>query len=137
MLKATAYKFRDITIVRCQGRIVVGECFGILRDAALAHNSAGTLVLDLAHVDCIDAGGLGVLLGLREWAHANATRFKLMNAVNNVDRVIKLTRLDRVFEFWSVRDMFRLVRLADMPLAVDHWGFRACGEAALRELPAA
>lgn len=137
MLKATAHKFRDITIVRCQGRIVVGERSAILREAALAHTPTGTLVLDLARVDRIDAGGLGFLVGLREWAHANAIRFKLMNVIHNVDRVIRLTKLDRVFEFWSVRDMFRLVRLADMPVAVDRWGFRACRDAALRESPAA
>jgi anti-anti-sigma factor len=137
MLKATAHKFRDITIVRCKGRIVVGEPFAILHDAVRTQNSAGTVVLDLARVNRIDAGGVGFLLALREWAEANAIRFKLMNTIHNVDRVIKLTKLDHVFEFWSVRDMFRLVGLANIPAAVDHWGLRACRDAALRESPAA
>jgi anti-anti-sigma factor len=137
MLKATVHRFRDITIVRCEGRIVVGERFAILHDAVRTHNPAGTVVLDVARVDRVDAGGLGLLLGLREWAHANAIRFKLMNAIHNVDRVIRLTKLDHVFEFWSVRDMFHLVRLADISVAVDHWGFRACRNATLRDSPAA
>jgi hypothetical protein len=72
-------------------------------------------VLDLAHVDGIDACGLGVLLGVREWARANAIRFKLMNAMNKVERILELTRLDRVFEFCSVRDwLFLLHRAALM-----------------------
>ena len=137
MLKATVQRFQDTTIVRCQGRIVVGERFAILRDAVLGHAPASMLVLDLARVDRIDAGGLGVLLGLREWAHANAIRFKLMNVNNNVDRVVRLTKLDRVFEFWSVRDMFHLVRPAHMPSPADGRDSRPCGNAALCEPPAA
>lgn len=136
MLKATVHRFRDITIVRCEGRIIVGERFAVLQDAVRTDNSRGTVVLDLARVNRIDAGGLGFLLGLREWAHANAIRFKLMNAINKVDRVIRLTNLDHVFEFWSVHDMFHLLGLADTSVAVDHWGFRACRDAALRESPA-
>ena len=137
MLKATVQKFRDTTIVRCQGRIVVGESFAILRNAVRGHASASLLVLDLARVDRIDAGGLGVLLGLREWAQSNAIRFKLMNVINNVDRVIRLTKLDRVFEVWSVREMFCLTQLAHMPGAADVRDFQTGGNVALREPPAA
>src|SRR5271169_1737432 len=105
MLKATVQKIRDTTIVRCQGRIIVGENFATLRDAVLKHSSAAMVVLDLAGVKRIDAGGLGVLLGLRKWAESNAVRFKLMNVMPKVERLLKLTKLDRVFEFWSLRDM--------------------------------
>jgi len=137
MLKATVQKFRDTTIVRCQGRIVVGESFASLRDAVVGHASASMLVLDLARVNRIDAGGLGVLLGLREWAQSNAIRFKLMNVIYNVDRVIRLTKLDRVFEFCSVYDMFYLAHLAHLPGAAAVRDSRPCGNAALREPPAA
>ena len=69
----------------------------------------------------IDAGGLGVLLGLREWARSNAIMFKLMNAGNKVEQVLELTRLDRVFESCSVRDLFCLLRRAAAmpPWSVD------------------
>lgn len=137
MLKATAQKFRDITIVRCQGRIVVGENVATLRDAVLGQTTANMLVLDLAHVDRIDAGGLGILLSLREWAYANAIRFKLMNVINHVDRVIRLTKLDRVFEFWSVADIVCLLHLEPMPGTTDVRSFRGFENAALRVPPAA
>jgi hypothetical protein len=77
------------------------------------------LVLDLAQVDRIDAAGLGVLLGVREWAHSNAVRFKLMNVMNNVEQVLELTKLDCVFEFCSIRDLFHLLHRS---AAVTPWG---------------
>ena len=137
MLKATVQIIRNTTIVRCQGRIVVGENFATLRDAVLRHSSAAIVVLDLAAVKRIDAGGLGVLLGLRKWAEVNATRFKLMNVMPRVERVLKLTRLDRVFEFCSVGDMFCLVLLAHLPGAADGHDFRERRYAAFREMLAA
>jgi hypothetical protein len=70
------------------------------------------VVLDLAQVDRVDAGGLGVLLGLREWTRFRAIRFKLMNVMNRVLQVLELTKLDRVFEFCSVKDLFYLLHHA-------------------------
>ena len=87
----------------------------------LSQTHTRMLVLDLAQVDRIDAGGLGVLLGLREWAYSHAIRFRLMNVMNQVEHVLELTRLDRVFEFCSVQDMFHLLHPAAgmAPWSVD------------------
>jgi anti-anti-sigma factor len=112
MLNATAQKFGDSTVLRCQGRIVLGDAYAILRNAVLRQTHARTLILDLAQVDRIDAGGLGVLLGLREWACSHAIRLQLMNVTNQVEHVLELTKLDRVLEFCSVEDMFELLYCA-------------------------
>jgi len=112
MLNATVQKLGDSTILRCQGRIVIGDAYTILRSAALSQTCTRMLVLDLAQVDRIDAGGLGVLLGLREWAYSHAIKLRLMNAMNQVEQVLELSKLDRVFEFCSVRDMFGLLHPA-------------------------
>jgi len=109
MLKATVQKIRNTTIVRCQGRIVVGEDLAALRNAVSRHSCTDVVVLDLADVWRVDAGGLGILLGLREWAETNSIRFKLTNVMPEVQRILKLTKLDHVFEFWSVREMFDLL----------------------------
>jgi len=50
----------------------------------------------------------GVLLEVRERARANAVRFKLMNVMDKVERILELTALDRVFEFCSVLDLLSL-----------------------------
>jgi anti-anti-sigma factor len=109
MLNATVQKLGDTTVLRCQGRIVIGDAYAILRNAVLSQLCTKMLVLDLAQVDRVDAGGLGVLLGLRQWAYSHAIRLRLMNVMNQVEQVLQLTKLDRVFEFCSVRDMFCLL----------------------------
>jgi anti-anti-sigma factor len=112
MLNTTAQKLGDSTVLRCQGRIVLGDAYAILRSAVLQQTHTRTLILDLAQVDRIDAGGLGVLLGLREWACSHAIRFRVMNVMNRVEHVLELTKLDRVFEFCSVKDIFQLLHCA-------------------------
>src|SRR6202021_3756080 len=95
MLNATAQKLGDKSVLRCQGRIVIGDAYAILRNAVLRQTHTRTLILDLAQVDRIDAGGLGVLLGLREWACSHAIRFNLLNVPNKVEPVFELTKWDR------------------------------------------
>ena len=117
MLNATAQKLGDSTILQCHGRIVIGDAYAILRNAVLGQTHTRTLILDLAQVDRIDAGGLGVLLGLREWAYSQAIRFQLINVMNQVEHVLELTKLDRVFEFCSVEDMLQLLAPRSVELA--------------------
>jgi len=111
MLRATTLKIADNIIVRCQGGIVVGEDLAALRRTVMKDCSAKLVLLDMAGVRGIDAGGLGVLLGLRQWAENNSTRFKLMNVRPKVERVIKTVWLDRVFEFSTVHDISDLIHL--------------------------
>ena len=121
MLNAISQKLGDSTVLRCQGRIVIGDAYAILRNAVLRQTHTRTLILDLAQVDRIDAGGLGVLLGLREWAGSHAIRFQLMNVTNQIEHVLELTKLDRVLEFCSVEDMLQLLHFAAAiaPRSVD------------------
>jgi anti-anti-sigma factor len=126
MLNATAQKLGDSTVLRCQGRIVIGDAYTILRNAVLRQTHTRTLILDLAQVDRIDAGGLGALLSLREWAYCHAIRFQLMNVMKQVEHVLELTKLDRVLEFCSVEDMLQLLHLAAAvaPRSVDQANHR-------------
>ena len=116
MLTVKVQKLREATIFHLRGRVVIGNACSILQNAVFRQAHTRMLVLDLAEVDRIDAGSLGVLLGLREWAHSKGILFKLMNVMNNVERVFELTRLDRVFESCSVQDLLCLLhRAAAMP----------------------
>jgi anti-sigma B factor antagonist len=116
MLKITVQKLGDIRVLRCHGRIVAGEAGSILRNEVLSQRHTRMMVIDLARVERIDAGGLGVLLGLRESARSSAITFKLMNATKRVEEILELTHLQRVFEFCSVRELFCLLhRAASMP----------------------
>lgn len=116
MLKITVQKLGDTSVFRCHGRIVAGDAGSILRNAVLSQRHSRMLVIDLARVERIDAGGLGVLLSLRESARSSAIMFKLMNATKKVEEILELTHLERVFEFCSVRELFCLLhRAASLP----------------------
>src|SRR5215470_15509072 len=109
MLDVMVQKLGDSSVVHCKGRIVLGDAYSILRNTLIGQDHVRTLVVDLAQVDCIDAGGLGVLLAVREWACAEAIKFKLMNVPRNVEQILELTNLRCVFEFCSVRDLLCLL----------------------------
>ena len=116
MLKITVQKLGDTSVFRCHGRIVAGDSGSILRNAVLSQGHTGMVVLDLARVERIDAGGLGVLLGLRETARSRAIMFKLMNATKRIEEILELTHLQSVFEFCSVRELLCLLhRAASLP----------------------
>lgn len=105
MLKVHARKFGEVAILCLQGRIVNGES-ATLRRAVTLQPNGGMVVLDLARVSTIDAGGLGVLLELREQTESGGGRLKLMNVTRLVRRVLEITRLDSVFEITSTRELF-------------------------------
>ena len=112
MLTVAVQELGDASVIICRGRIVAGDACSILRHAVLGQRHANLLVLDLARVERIDAGGLGTLIRLREWAGSNAVVFKLMNVTQEVEKVLELTGLQRAFEFCSVRDLFCLLHRA-------------------------
>jgi anti-anti-sigma factor len=112
MLKVHARNLGNVAFLSMQGQIVNGET-DILRDAvhrqSEAQSDVSTFVLDLAQVSTVDAGGLGVMLELREQAKAKGIGFKLMNVSKLVGRVLEVTRLDSVFEVTSGVEFFPAV----------------------------
>src|SRR5437867_12475544 len=100
MLRVHAQNLGSITILCLQGRIVTGET-AALRHAVDSQSDVSAVVLDLARVSTIDAGGLGVMLQLREQTQARGIEFRLINVSKLVSRMLEITRLDSVFEVTS------------------------------------
>src|SRR5712692_8826914 len=100
MLKVHAKNLGTVAVLCLQGRIVNGET-ETLRDAVHSLSEVSAVILDLARVTTVDAGGLGVMLELREQAESKGIRFELMNVTKWVSRVLEVTRLDSVFEVTS------------------------------------
>ena len=111
-LHTTVQRLGDAAVIHVTGRLVRGESCSTLRDIVLGQGDAAMIVLNLAELDRIDAWGLGALLRLQEWARSREIPFRLMNTVDQVARVMHLTKLDRVFEFCSVREQFCLMHRA-------------------------
>ena len=103
MLKAFSKKFGNAVVICLQGRIVRSETEP-LRKAVLVPEDASVIVLDLARVNTIDAGGLGVMLELRADAESRGIEFRLRNVNRLVKQILTITRLDPVFEISMDRE---------------------------------
>ena len=100
MLKVHAKNLGTVAVLCLQGRIVKGET-EMLRKTLHSLSEVSAVILDLARVTTVDAGGLGVMLELREQAESKGIRFELMNVTKLVSKVLEVTRLDSVFEVTS------------------------------------
>jgi anti-anti-sigma factor len=109
MLKVHTKKLGTVAIVCLQGQIVTGETER-LRAAVSALAGVNSVILDFARVSTVDAGGLGVLLGLRGETAAQGIRFALMNVTKGVSTVLAVARLDTVFEITSGVEFFPVVQ---------------------------
>ncbi len=108
MLKVHARNLGNVAFLCVQGQIVNGQT-ETLRNAVHSQSDVSTVVLDLALVGTVDAGGLGVMLELREHVQSKGIGFKLMNVSELVGRVLEVTRLDSVFEVTSGVEFFAAV----------------------------
>jgi len=97
MLKVQTTNLGNIALLCVQGRIVRGET-ETLRNAFLSQLNASAVVLDLAGVSTIDAGGLGLMLELREYAESRGIEFSLRSVSKLVKRILEITKLDAVFQ---------------------------------------
>ena len=105
MLQVQTKKLETIAVLGLQGQIVNGET-DTLRDAVHSLSEVSAIKLDLACVTTVDAGGLGVMLELREQAEAKGIRFELMNVTKQIGRLLELTRLDSVFRIANAMEVF-------------------------------
>ena len=108
MLKVYAKNLGTVAVLCLQGQIATGET-ETLRKAVQSLSEVGAVILDFARVTTIDAGGLGVMLELRELAESKGIRFELMNVTKQISRVLELTRLDSVFPITSGVEFFPTV----------------------------
>jgi anti-anti-sigma factor len=92
VLKVAIQKLGGVAILRCQGSIVRGQETAIL--CAAVQQNGQDVMLDLRKVDAIDAGGIGALVSLR----AAGTYLKLMDPTARVLEILRLTKLDSIFE---------------------------------------
>lgn len=103
MLNVTIKTAGEATILQCRGRIVTGDEIRILREAVLARPDQSKLIINLGHVDALDAGGVGLLLELREWAGLHGVQLMLVNIAPRVQQVLEVTNLSDVLDVASFK----------------------------------
>jgi anti-anti-sigma factor len=92
MLTVTVENVGEAVVLRCQGKIVRGDETAILCSAA--QQESRNLILDLTQVDAIDTAGIGALVALQ----GAGVYLKLMNPTEQVREVLKVAKLDSIFE---------------------------------------
>jgi anti-sigma B factor antagonist len=129
MLSFTIRNLGDVAVFHCSGGITAGSDTG-LREAVHAQDGVGTLVLDMAGVNAIDAAGLGTLVELLSWAKAHGKQFKLMNPTPHITRLLQLTKLNTAFEICSESEIPEFNRGLAMSASGGFGHFPCCPDAA-------
>lgn len=88
---------QEATVLRCSGRIVHGDGADTLLRAVMSQDKRH-LQIDLSQVDTIDAGGLGVLAALGQWAQDGNRTIQLMNPSKRVRKALETTNLSSVLQ---------------------------------------
>jgi anti-sigma B factor antagonist len=104
-----------VAVIRCRGRIVVGNELSLLQQEVEKHRlETPKYVLDLGEVTYLDSGGLGALVRLMGILRAHRGDLKLCRVSSFVHDVLKATNLLSVFTvFPTERD--GLVSFAQRP----------------------
>lgn len=100
MLNVQRKNLGTVSLLNLEGRVVVGET-DVLRDVIQTLPATSSVIVDLSGVTLVDAHGLGVMLQLREQAQARGMRFQLMNISQRLRELLRITRLDFVFQINS------------------------------------
>jgi anti-anti-sigma factor len=95
VLRVKCEDFGDSVVLRCSGRLVRGEETALL--CAAVRQRGRNLILDLGEVDAIDAAGVGALISLQ----TAGIYIQLMNPTKSVLDVLRVTKLDSIFEICS------------------------------------
>ena len=117
-LKTTTRTEGDVTILKLDGNITLGEASGSLRDAVRNAIANGTrkMILDLGGVYYIDSAGLGELVGCYATAGNKGAKLKLLNLQKKVEGLMQITKLITVFEVFE--DEAEAVRSFGAPQSV-------------------
>ena len=104
-LKMESRRVGDIVVVRCSGRIVAGmECDQLQRHVLDAMVFDRDFIINLGDVTFVDSSGLGLLVRLHGRAKAAHGNLKLCGVNPQVQQVLKVTFLDKIFESHATED---------------------------------
>ncbi len=89
-----------VAVVDYQGKITLGEGTTLLRETVGGLLQKGThrILLNLREVDMIDSAGLGELVRTLATSRSHGGRLKLVSPSKSVQELLRITKLDRVFE---------------------------------------
>lgn len=92
-----------VVILDLNGRLIVGEPSGALREEILSLSQAGrkSVILNLKEVDFIDSTGLGAMVICYTTMKKTGGALKLLNLAERGIELLVLTKLTSVFEVFT------------------------------------
>ncbi len=109
MLTIDVEKNSEVAVVHCSGRLVRGVEVCALRNAVVSQKTARIVMLDLSHVEFMDAGGLNTLVSLHHWTGSHGIQLKLTNPSPLVREMLTRTHLNRLFDISSLHDVLTIL----------------------------
>jgi anti-sigma B factor antagonist len=102
-VKMTNSEVDGVSVVRLDGRIVLGEESNSLREKLKSMLAEGKkkIVLDMADVKYIDSSGLGTLVAAHVSAKTQGASVRLCNLGKKFHEVMQLTKLLTVFDVYD------------------------------------
>jgi anti-sigma B factor antagonist len=102
-VKVTIQEADGVSVVGLNGRIVLGEESGALREAVKDLMTAGKkkVVLNMSNVTYIDSAGLGILVAAYVSAKTQGASIRLCALGLKFREVLQITRLLTIFEVYD------------------------------------
>jgi anti-anti-sigma factor len=122
-LTLESQRIAGVAVIRCQGRIVVGEEIRALQEEIEKHNlETKKYVLQLREVTYVDSGGLGALVRLLGTLRARQGDLKLCEVSPFVRSVLQATKLLSVFSIYeNEQDALTAFGLRPQPREAHSW----------------
>ncbi len=102
-MRARATRHGDVTVLRFESGEVL-DCYvasDVKAQAFRRLDGRTDLVIDLSNIEFVDSAGLGVLVGIYKRVKQRGRRVAVAGAQPYVTRVLKIIKLDQVFESFS------------------------------------
>ncbi|MFI5174204.1 MAG: STAS domain-containing protein [Terriglobia bacterium] len=102
-MKITLQVVGEICVLRLEGKFIVGGESVYLKDKVRDVLNMGmrSILVDMSKVPFVDSTGIGFLVSSQAGVSKEGGAFKLLKPNPRVREVLKITRLDRVFEVFD------------------------------------
>jgi len=102
-VKMTSSEVDGVSVLRLDGRIVLGEESNSLRERlkSLVAEGKKKIVLNMAKVTYIDSAGLGTLVAAHVSAKTQGASVRLCHLGQNFHEVLQMTKLLTVFDVYD------------------------------------
>lgn len=102
-LKITSREVDGVSVLALEGRIVLGEESGALRESvkSLLAKNKKQIVLNMDNVTYIDSAGLGTLVAAHHSARSQNASLRLSNLGSKFQEILQVTKLRTVFEVFD------------------------------------